>query len=118
MGGRVRSRTTTFSPDGARYTDVVLWGVGPCTVRFEGEVPNWVMQRLEPEKRAVVVGQAVINGDVVLLSQPELAEDDGKHGVNLAQYGLKGVEDIAIRAAIQQVFEICWASFPRAELLH
>ena len=54
--------------------------------------------------RVVVVGDCVkISDDAFVIRNPELTEDDGKHVAHLARYGLEGVSDESIRAAIQQL---------------
>ena len=110
VGGRVRSRVTRIQPDGSIVFEVILWGLGPATVQWDGFQPSWLLGALTVGTRVVVVGDCVkISDDAFVIRNPELTEDDGKHAAHLARYGLEGVSDESIRAAIQQLSPL----FPR-----
>ncbi len=102
IGGRVTRRFTRLSPDGTRKTELELKGAGLLPVRWGGEAQPWLIERLAPGARAVLVGTYVTDeaGDSVLCD-PELGADDGKHNVHLAKYGIEGIDDRDMRLLVQ-----------------
>ena len=46
VGGRVRSRVTRIQPDGSIIFEVILWGLGPATVQWDGFQPSWLLGAL------------------------------------------------------------------------
>jgi ATP-dependent DNA helicase RecG len=106
VGGRIRRRWTVLRPDGSRASFAVLHGAGPLRVRWSAGAPDWLIDRMVPEQRAVLVGTVQVTADGLQeLVDPELAVDDGRHAVRLARYGVPGVDDAAVRALVQQGLE-------------
>jgi ATP-dependent DNA helicase RecG len=103
VGGRVKARVTRLLPDGQRVFEAVIWGVGPLNVRWDNAVPYWLMERMSPGTRIIFAGELVLEDENPVLLDPELVVDDGKHAVCLAQYGIEGVDDRSIRAAIMML---------------
>lgn len=102
VGGRVRARRTRLLPGGRRFTEVLLVGAGPLWVRWEGTPPAWVLDRLVPDSRAVLVGRLAED----VLEDPELAQDPGTHAVHLATYGVDGVDDRVLRGEIERLLPL------------
>jgi RecG-like helicase len=122
VGGRVQRRWTRLLPDGTRRTVVRLRGAGLTDAVWEGGAPAWLMERLAPGERAVLVGEARMAGGgdgpadldggapsegeaggPARLVDPELAHDDGKHAARLPTFGLEGVADPLVRALLHQI---------------
>lgn len=101
VGGRVVRRVTRLSPSGERRTEVLLHGAGHLRAVWRGGLPAWMLDRLAPETRVVLVGEmgAGDDGDPVLWDA-EPAVPDGHHAVHLARYDLEGIEDAVARRLI------------------
>lgn len=109
VGGRVKARRTVLAADGTATTELVLQGAGPTRVRWTRGAPAWLLERLTPGSRAVLVGDVEIpeaeeggRKPIAVLKDPELACDDGKHAARLATYDVEGIPDHAIRALVLQ----------------
>ena len=111
IGGRVKRRWTTLSPDGTVEHRLRLKGAGPVDLVWSGDSRALSaaggLSAFEVESRAVFAGRAqVLDEDRVELLEAELAFEDGAGGVRIRSYGLADLDDVVVRGIIGRMLPL------------
>lgn len=104
LGGRIRQRFTSISPDGSRRTRAIIKGAGTTQLKWDNELPFGLLNPLKPGTRVVAIGEHSPSEEgPQVLTSVELTAGLTQKLAELPKYDLDEVDDRVVRGSFRMV---------------